>query len=146
MHCTVIPVRPTVIPCTLCTGILCTAHYHPLYSVHCYPLHDALLSLYSALLIFVLRTVIPCTARTVSVILCTAHCYPLYNACTVILCMSHCHPLHPADCYPLQLQTTFSKRVDTRQHRLISRDRPTKTGRLCLCSPFFYVAALNMRI
>ena len=31
-------------------------------------------------------------------------------------------------------------------HRLISRDRPTKTGRLCLCSPFFYVAALNVRI
>ena len=32
-------------------------------------------------------------------------------------------------------------------HRLISRDRPTKTGRLRLCSPFFYVVALNdMRI
>ena len=31
-------------------------------------------------------------------------------------------------------------------HRLISRDRPTKTGRLYLCSPFFYVAALNVRI
>ena len=31
-------------------------------------------------------------------------------------------------------------------HRLISRDRATKTGRLCLCSPFFYVAALNVRI
>ena len=31
-------------------------------------------------------------------------------------------------------------------HRLISRDRPTKTGRLWLCSPFFYVAALNVRI
>ena len=31
-------------------------------------------------------------------------------------------------------------------HRLISRDRPTKTGRLCLCSPFFYVAALNVCI
>ena len=33
-----------------------------------------------------------------------------------------------------------------RTHRLISRDRPTKTGRLCMCSPFFYVAALNVRI
>ena len=31
-------------------------------------------------------------------------------------------------------------------HRLISRDRPTKTGRLCMCSPFFYVAALNVHI
>ena len=31
-------------------------------------------------------------------------------------------------------------------HRLISRDRPTKTGRLCLSSPFFFVAALNVRI
>ena len=31
-------------------------------------------------------------------------------------------------------------------HRLISRDRPTKTGSLCLCRPFFYVAALNVCI
>ena len=29
-------------------------------------------------------------------------------------------------------------------HRLKSRDRPTKTGELCLRSPFFYVAALNV--
>ena len=34
----------------------------------------------------------------------------------------------------------------TPNHRLISRDRLTKTGRLCLCGPFFYVAALNVRI
>ena len=31
-------------------------------------------------------------------------------------------------------------------HRLISRDRPTKTGSLCLWSTFFYVAALSVRI
>ena len=29
-------------------------------------------------------------------------------------------------------------------HRLISRDRPTKTGSLCLHRPFFYVAALSV--
>ena len=32
------------------------------------------------------------------------------------------------------------------QHRLISRDRPTKTGILCFWSTFFYVAALSVRI
>ena len=31
-------------------------------------------------------------------------------------------------------------------HRLISRDRPTKTGILCFWSTFFYVAALTVRI
>ena len=31
--------------------------------------------------------------------------------------------------------------MDSSPHRLISRDRPTKTGSLCLCKPFFNVAA-----
>ena len=31
-------------------------------------------------------------------------------------------------------------------HRRISRDGPTYTGSLCLCRPFFYVAALSVRI
>ena len=31
-------------------------------------------------------------------------------------------------------------------HRLISRDRPTQTGSLWLCRPFFFVAALSVHI
>ena len=36
--------------------------------------------------------------------------------------------------------------AEWQNYRLISRDRPTKTGSLCLCRPFFYVAALNVCI
>ena len=46
--------------------------------------------------------------------------------------------------YPLQVRALSALISST--HRLISRERPTKTGSPCLWSTFFFVAALSVHI
>ena len=64
-----------------------------------------------------------------------------------LLMQINCVSLWPYSCRSTGSHSDLTQ-VDqlrlTLTHRLISRDRPTKTGSLCLCRPFFYVAALSM--
>ena len=53
---------------------------------------------------------------------------------------SHGNPTCAAEHYSGPYRCTYNA------CKLISRDRPTKTGSPCLCRPLFYVAALSLRI